>query len=159
MDAVDAITYDSGVSDYFDPILTTIEEFFVHPPEPLRGYDGLFASMTQTYLAHRLIEEINDRFISFCGSTLLPMDMTRSNLIIHHLIGEPLANQLDEILQLIADHLEQHAHLLSGSSILRYHRATRNWQWSEYLHRWPCLVDTLSLDIALNFGSHKIILH
>ncbi|WP_461482224.1 hypothetical protein, partial [Porticoccus sp.] len=91
IDAVDAIANECNISDYTEPVMNVAKEFFIQPPELIDGHHGLSALMDESYLAHRLIEEVNDRFMSRYNMPLVPMDMTRSNLIIHHLIGEPFA--------------------------------------------------------------------
>lgn len=159
MEAVESIADEADLNAYIDPVLTITQEFFVHPPTLLNGCKGLHAIMAQAYLAHRFIEEVNDRFISHCGSALLPMDMIRSNLIIHHLLGEPFSNQLDEATRLIVDHLEQQEDVFSSASFIRYFNASNDGDWSASLNRWPCLVDTLSLNISLNKNIPRVIFH
>jgi hypothetical protein len=46
------------------------------------------------YLAHRLLEELNDVLNASYHCPVIPEDMTRSNLIVHHIIGEPFANNM-----------------------------------------------------------------
>ncbi len=159
MEAVEAIADEAGLGDYLEPILAITQEFFVQPPELLNGHEGLNAIMVEAYLAHRFIEEINDRFVSRYGSTLMPMDMTRSNLIIHHLIGEPFANQLDEAIHLIVDHLEQQEDVFSSAPFLRFFNSADDQDWSDRLNQWPCLVDMLSLNFSLNKIASRIVVH
>lgn len=59
--------------------------------------------MEQAYLAQRLLEEVDDLFALWCGIRLMPYDTTRASLIIHQLIGEPHANQLDALAGLLAE--------------------------------------------------------
>ena len=61
--------------------------------------------MYQAYLAHRLLEELNDALNAIYNCPVIPVDMTRSNLIVHHIIGEPFANQIDGAIQLLNDKL------------------------------------------------------
>ena len=128
VDAVDAITERAGLSEHIEPVMMIAREFFAQPPELLAGHEGMDALMDESYLAHRLIEEVNDRFMANTGSHLIPMDMTRSNLIIHHLIGEPFANQLDQAVHLIVNHLEYYEDVFTGESLLqRLNQAAAHW--------------------------------
>lgn len=62
----------------------------------MRQEKSLLRLMGSAY-AHRLIEEINDRYLLETGQIFIPSDMTTANLIMHQLIGEPFANQLDAL--------------------------------------------------------------
>lgn len=67
-----------------------------HPPK-------LRQLMEQAYLAQRLLEEIDDLFALWHGIRLMPYDTTHASLIIHQLIDEPHANQLDVLASLLAE--------------------------------------------------------
>ncbi|MBV1871702.1 MAG: hypothetical protein KUG83_04070 [Gammaproteobacteria bacterium] len=77
------------------PLIKVSEEFFLNPPEILGNEKNLERLMESSYLTHRMIEEVNDRFLASRGKVLIPVDMITANLIIHNLIGEPFSNQLD----------------------------------------------------------------
>jgi len=155
IDAVDTIASECNISDYTEPVMRVAKEFFVQPPQLLDGHQGLNALMDESYLAHRLIEEVNDRFMSRHSTPLVPMDMTRSNLIIHHLIGEPFANQLDHAVHVIADQL-QNRELVCVPEACKEDRSNR---WANDLRRWPCLMDNLSVNLLLNSATAKILIH
>ena len=63
--------------------------------------ERLEANMYQAYLAHRLLEELNDVLSANYNCPVIPVNMTRSNLIVHHIIGEPFANQIDGAIQAV----------------------------------------------------------
>ncbi len=75
----------------------TCLDYFFSPPPLLAGRSGLNGAMAKAYLCHRLVEELNDCCAVKFAVPLLPVDFTCSNLIIHQLIGEPLANLLDDL--------------------------------------------------------------
>ena len=79
----------AGVAAYVKPFLNLAEDYFLSPPELVQGSPDLLALLDEAYLAHRLIDEVNDRHIKHAKAMLLPIDMTRSNLIVHAIIGEP----------------------------------------------------------------------
>ncbi|TNE75484.1 MAG: hypothetical protein EP334_10235, partial [Gammaproteobacteria bacterium] len=64
IDAVDTIANECNITDYTEPVMSVAKEFFIQPPDLLDGHNGLNALMDESYLAHRLIEEVNDRFMS-----------------------------------------------------------------------------------------------
>ena len=78
------------------PIIKLSEDFFLNPPRIIGHEESLERLMESSYLTHRLIEEVNDRFLLESGKILVPVDMITANLIIHNLIGEPFSNQLDD---------------------------------------------------------------
>ncbi len=80
-----------------DALLNMAEDFFLAPPDAIGESAGLLALMDEAFLAQRLIEEVNDRFIRSHGSALVHVDMTRANIIAHHLVGEPLASRLETL--------------------------------------------------------------
>ncbi|MCB1697946.1 MAG: hypothetical protein H6984_01995 [Pseudomonadales bacterium] len=92
---VTAVSKHLGFYDYASPFLELAEEYFLHPPQDLPADDGLEALLDEAFLAHRLLEEVNDHHIRHLQRPLLPIDMTEANVIVHHLLGDELANKLD----------------------------------------------------------------
>jgi len=145
------LTKDAGIYDYVSTFLAIAQDYFLKPPDAVSRQVGLASLMDQAYLSHRLIEEINDRFIGRCGIPLAPMDMTRSNLIMHHLISEPFANELDLAVQYSLELLmAKEEQVFNSPDFLRYAEQRKARGWSEELSRWPCLASDLA--IQLNFG-------
>lgn len=72
-------------------------EFFFAPPLLLAGRRGMNSAMAKAYLCHRVIEEVNDCYQLRRSYPLLPLDFTCANLIVHQLIGDAVANLLDEV--------------------------------------------------------------
>ena len=71
------------LSTSVNPFLHMAEDFFLAPPEDLGENSGLKALMDEAFLAQRLIEELNDRHIQLKRTQLMPVDMTRANIIVH----------------------------------------------------------------------------
>ena len=158
VDAVDAIATDAGLDVYTEPVMAVAADFFAQPPELLNGHSGLTALMDEAYLAHRLIEEVNDRFMASSGLPLVPMDMTRSNLIIHHLISEPFANQLDQAVHLIVNHLAYTEDLFSSDALVQHLSKTRT-NWAKELKKWPCLMDSMAIQLTLRNANPRMVFH
>jgi hypothetical protein len=102
---VTAVSKHMGFYDYAAPFLDMAEDYFLHPPGALLNDDGLEALMDEAFLAHRLLEEVNDHHIRHLHRPLLPIDMTEANVIVHHLLGDELANQLDQMVHDTAEKL------------------------------------------------------
>lgn len=147
IDVLNAIGINANCSEYTDAVVFVCAELFESPPPVLSNHQDLSALMGKAYLAHRVIEEINEHFAQQCNEPLIPMDMTRSNLIVHQLIGEPFANLLDDIAQIIAEQLER-GHLLLDNGVFNQ-SASRAIAWGIEVNHWPCLTDTLAVDLLL----------
>lgn len=92
-----------GILGAVTPFLKVAEDFFLHPPKRLQQeHSGLDALLDESYLAHRLFEELNDQFLLRCQINLLPRDLTEANLIVHDLIGDPFASELDQMVHQMA---------------------------------------------------------
>ena len=96
---VTQVSTDFGFYRYAAPFLHLAEDFFLQPPEDLSAVVGLEALLDESFLAHRLLEEVNDHHIRALGRSLLPVDMTEANIIVHHLLGDELASRLDGLVR------------------------------------------------------------
>lgn len=94
-----------GFFEYAAPFLHMAEDYFLQPPEELPCDAGLEALLDEAFLAHRLLEEINDHHIRHLQRPLLPVDMTEANTIVHHLLGDSLATRLEQLVQFTASQL------------------------------------------------------
>jgi hypothetical protein len=115
----------------------------------LRAEEGMASLLDRAYYVQRLIEEINDRFLLVAGAPLLTLDMTTANLIIHALIGEPYANQLDTEAASTAAHI---MNLHVGSSPERFYTANQDQRLKMWTAAWRHWSEEFGLDgIALRF--------
>lgn len=147
IDAVREITRQAKIQEYAEIYLRLAEDYFLKPPEIVSGHVGLEELMDEAYLAHRLMEEVNDRFMLRSSIPLVPMDMTMSNLIIHSLIGEPFANELDEAVQFTVERTMMKEHVYDSEEFRAYVEAHRDNQWDSELNNWPCLTDQLAINL------------
>jgi len=90
---------------YVAPFLHMAEDFFTNPPEDAPVAHGLEALLDESYLAHRLLEEVNDYHIRNLGHPLLPLDMTAANIIVYCLLGETVGSRLETIVQRASEEL------------------------------------------------------
>ena len=160
VDVLSIIGINANCCEYTEAVVNFCIGAFDQTLPQLKGQNTkeqneLATLMAQAYIAHRVIEEVNEHFSRQCNEPLIPMDMTRSNLIIHQLIGEPLANQLDLVAQDVAEQLERD-YLRLDSGIFDQN-ASREIAWGIEVTHWPCLTDTLAVDLLLGQGSSKAV--
>lgn len=156
IEAISEITQEAGIFDGILPLLNIASDYFLAPPDIIGEHGQLEALLDEAYLAHRLLEEVNDRFIGYCGIPLAPMDMTRANVIAHELIGEPYANELDQAVLFSAE-LLLNQYSFAGESFKHYIALHKSRGWSQELQRWPCLTEDLA--IVLDFSNTKDPVH
>jgi len=155
IDAVRELTQQAGIYDQVSKFLEMAEGFFTQPPKLITEREGLDALMDEAYLAHRLLEEINDRVLIRCGFPLTPMDMTRANIIVHQLIGEPFANRLDFMVLYAIEQYMDKSEPLDNPTLQRYIETHRKNGWETELKRWPCLAENLSINLSLTPRTRK----
>ncbi len=80
-------------------------------PDDLPQDGGLEALLDEAFLAHRLLEEVNDHHIRHLQRPLLPLDMTEANIIVHHLLGDEFATRLEQLVQFTAAQLLHREHV------------------------------------------------
>ncbi|WP_193163477.1 hypothetical protein [Microbulbifer hainanensis] len=81
----------------FTPVRELIGRYFAEPQERHPDHVGLGALLDDAYLAHRVLEEINEQLQPACGLPLLPMDPMVANLVVRELLGETFAVELDAV--------------------------------------------------------------
>ncbi len=148
LDAAHAVAREAGIEAQVKPVLKLAEQFFLSPPSILEGHQGLDALLDEAYLAHRLVEEVNDRYITHLGQPLIPLDTTVANVIAHQLIGEPFANQLDEAVHHAVDELLDEQ-VFQQSSVQEYRTRLSNPQTVAAWQNWPCLSRQLGVELGL----------
>lgn len=151
LETLDGLMRASGIDRHGRVFLTIAEDFFLQPPELVQHDCGLKALIDEAYLAHRLIEEVNDRLLMLCGLPLTPMDMTLSNIIVHDLLGEEFANQLDLAVHYAIEALFQPDNLAESANLAQFVASHKASDWGERLRNWPCLAGDSA--IHLNFAN------
>lgn len=148
LDAANSVARDAGIEAQVKPVLKVAEQFFLTPPEVMHGHQGLDALLDEAYLAHRLVEEVNDRYITHLGQPLIPLDTTVANVIAHQLIGEPFANQLDEAVHHALEGLLDEQ-VFQQSSVQAYRARLSSPQTLAAWQSWPCLSRQLGVELGL----------
>lgn len=146
--AAQQVAREAGIEAQIKPVLKVAEQFFLQPPALMAGHEGLEGLLDEAYLAHRLVEEVNDRYITHLGAPLIPLDTTVANLIAHQLIGESFANQLDQAVQHAVDGMLDDASF-ARSSVQAYRERLHSPQTDAAWQRWPCLSRQLGVELQL----------
>ncbi len=149
LDAANEVAREAGIESQIKPVLKIAEHFFIQPPAIMAGHEGLDSLLDEAYLAHRLVEEINDLYIKHFGLPLIPLDTTVANLIAHQLIGEAFANQLDEAVHHAIDEmLNEESFALE--SVESYRERLNSPDTQAAWKRWPCLSRQLGVELELD---------
>ena len=148
LDAANAVAREAGIEGQVKPVLRLAEQFFLSPPDVLEGHQGLDALLDEAYLAHRLVEEVNDRYIVHLGQPLIPLDTTVANVITHQLIGEPFANQLDEAVHHAVEEMLDDS-VFRQDSVQAYRTRLNDPQTTAAWQSWPCLSRRLGVELGL----------
>lgn len=159
IEALDELTRSAGIYDYAERFLAMAEDFFINPLELVSEHSGMHQLIDEAYLAHRLIEEINDRTAVAYGIPLAPMDMTMSNIIIHELLGEEFANQLDLAVHYAIESFFNSEEFAEDPAFLRYVDMRRQRGWEDTLERWPCLAGDSAVYIELEDSLPTTVTH
>ncbi|WP_312931729.1 hypothetical protein [Pseudomonas sp.] len=138
LEAAYAVARQAGIEAQIKPVLQIAEAYFLLPPSELQGHVGLDCLLDEAYLAHRLVEEVNDLYIRHFSQPLIPLDTTVANLIAHQLIGEAFANQLDEVVHHSVDEMLDDQSF-AAESVEQYRDTLCSPETGEAWKRWPCL--------------------
>jgi hypothetical protein len=148
LDAANEVAQQAGIEDQIKPVLRIAEEFFSAPPDIMNGHEGLDSLLDEAYLAHRLVEEVNDLYIKHFGQPLIPVNTTVASVIAHQLIGEAFANQLDEVVHHALDKM-LNEDSFSLESVEAYRERLSSPDTQAAWKRWPSLSRQLGIGLEM----------
>ncbi|MDY7562503.1 hypothetical protein QN382_17255 [Pseudomonas sp. 10B1] len=149
LEAANAVAIEAGIEAQIKPVLKIAEQFFLQPPAIMAGHEGLDSLLDEAYLAHRLVEEVNDLYIKHFGQPLIPSNTTVASVIAHQLIGEAFANQLDEAVHHAVDEmLDEDSFALE--SVEAYRERLKSPDTEAAWKRWPSLSRQLGVGLDLD---------
>lgn len=140
---------EAGLIQYVQPVVRLASEFFLTPPQAVKGDAGLASQMYKAYLAHRLLEEVNETYIHRVGQPMVPLDMTLSNVILHTLIGEPFANDLDQLVDVAIKRLFGPATAYQNPEFRAFMDRRETSNLVHIWRRWPSMSGEMGLTSAL----------
>lgn len=136
---------------YVQPFLEMCCTYFIKPPSIIENVSGLEGLLDKAYMAHRVLEELNDQVMSLSGGVpLAPMDMSMANLIGHTLIGDELANQLDHLVLLTIETTKVDNTVFEDNKVKKQLEEHRLTGWAQVSERWPSFTKDCSLHLNLN---------
>ena len=146
LEALNEASLQVGIHRFISPFLDIAEENFmaITRDQPVSGLDLL---LDKAYFAHRLIEEVNDQYLVKTGSTLIPMNMTWANLIVHSILGEEFANQLDEIVDDTVDKMMRSQAIYHEQKFREFVQDRSAEEWIRIWSRWNCLSNNLGIEL------------
>lgn len=145
---LDRLVEELGISGKVQDQITTAKGFLDIPATIVSRDQALEATMYQAYLAWRLVEELNDIVHVQCGKPIISLDVTTSNLIVHHIIGEPFANQLDDTIQ---NHIDRLARSVEKGFIVQNKLQTMSNNLNKVLESsHPSLAEVCNIRLALH---------
>lgn len=141
LSAVKFLSKSTGILKKTEIFYRIAEDYLMSPLQEVGSHNGLLAFINEAYFTHRLIEELNDKINIAFGAPIVPFDMTTSNLVVHEIIGEEIANKLDGIIFYLIEStfnnddipITTHSH---------YKMQHDNIDWERVLKSWPNLKDT-----------------
>jgi len=147
LEAAHSVALEAGIESQITPVLKIAEAYFLQPPEVMAGHVGVDCLLDEAYLAHRLVEEVNDLYIRHFQQPLIPFDTTMANLIAHQLIGEDFANQLDEVVHHSVDEM-LNEDSFAAESVEAYRDTLISPETGAAWKRWPCLSRQLGVELG-----------
>ena len=151
LEAAHDVALQAGIESQIKPVLKIAEHFFIAPPAIMAGHEGLDGLLDEAYLAHRLVEEVNDLYIRHLGQPLIPMNTTVASVIAHQVIGEAFANQLDEVVHHAIDEM-LNDDSFSLESVEAYRERLASPDTDAAWKRWPSLSRQLGVGLELECG-------
>ncbi len=148
LDAAHEVAIEAGIEGQIRPVLRIAEHFFFFFPDIMQGHEGLDSLLDEAYLAHRLVEEVNDLYIKHFGQPLIPSNTTVASVIAHQLIGEQFANQLDEAVHHAVDQLLDDEDF-ALDSVEAYREKLSSPDTEAAWKRWPSLSRQLGIGLEL----------
>ncbi len=147
LEALDEASQEAGIHSFVAPFLDIAEENFMSPVTQGQPLNGLDLLLDKAYFAHRLIEEVNDQYLIKAGSALIPMNMTWANLIIHSILGEHFANELDVIVDKTVDQMMRSQAIYHEEKFKEFIHNRSAEEWISIWSRWNCLSNNLGIEL------------
>lgn len=150
LEAAQSVANNASMRPQLIPVLKVAEAFFLQP-EQVEGVNeshrGLLLLLDEAYLAHRLVEEVNDHYVAHGGESLIPMNNTRANLIVHDMLGEEYAGRLDSaVYEAVAGLLPDE--IFDSPAFLAYREGVGERDRHEMWRRWPNMAAELGVGLS-----------
>jgi len=136
---------------YTHTLLQQAESYFFEPPAIINNSTSAIEQLlAQAYLCHRLLEELNDQVATMRGLILAPIDTTDSNIIIHTLLGDDLANTLDQSILIQLELATPNSVIFNDETVKELTSMRQQQGWDDIKERWPCLNEEVTTLLSLD---------
>ena len=118
-----------GLEKEVDCILETVLNYWIEGDDVIPDELGIIGLMDDAYCSLTLLQAVSDHYRLMTGKHLFPDDLSKANLAMHRIIGEPYVSELDTLVvrtmkeacvidsvKKLADE-EKRVHLDAGSTI------------------------------------------
>ena len=150
LEALAESTQDAGIYSTVIDVIRLAQSYFdghsTDDKEPL----SMVVLLNHAYLAHRLMEEVNDRFMARVGIPLIPMDLSVSNVIVHAIIGPEFGEKLDRVVAFSLDTYFKDLSEFESAEFNAYISAHKDQNCADTMNNWPCLALTSSISLSAN---------
>ena len=148
LEAAQSVANHAKMRPQLIPVLKVAETFFLESAKEIPDtHSGLLLLLDEAYLAQRLIEEVNDHYVAHGGESLIPMNNTRANLIVHELLGEEYANQLDTaVFEAVAGLLPDE--IFQSPAFIAYKEGVGEQDRHDLWRRWPNMAEELGIGLS-----------
>ncbi|WP_252177719.1 hypothetical protein [Endozoicomonas sp. 4G] len=147
LEALDQAAKELDIESFISPFLSIAEENFLAPVLQSQNNVGLFDLLDKAYFTHRLIEEVNDSYLSRIGCALVPINMTWANLIIHAILGEEFGNELDSIVEQTVRHMIRSQERYNDRMFKDFVNNRNPEQWVSTWSKWNGLSNGMGVEL------------
>lgn len=147
LEAAQSVANHAKMRPQLIPVLKVAEDFFLQPGAMPESHRGLLGLLDEAYLAHRLVEEVNDRYVNHGGESLIPMSNTKANVIVYELLGEEYANQLDAAVDEAVNGLLPED-VFDSPAFLAYKAGIDEDVRQDMWRRWPNMAEELGVGLT-----------
>ncbi|WP_119396182.1 hypothetical protein [Salinibius halmophilus] len=134
LEVVEQDATELGLEEAMQPFVNVAIDYFLSPPAQIKQRQGLAGLLHTAYLAHRMLEELNDNYLSRTGQPLIPRNLVTANLVVHELIGSELASELEQLISQMTSILSARFNKIPSSLLKQSTDAP-------VFERWPCFGD------------------
>jgi uncharacterized membrane protein YkvA (DUF1232 family) len=103
----------AGVADEAAPILEAAARYFLEPQDFIPDRMGLYGLLDDAYQTNSFVARTSELYQHYTGRPLLALDLSSMNAVARSVIGEPLARQLDQVVDSTVQSIVQQIQLLA----------------------------------------------
>lgn len=103
----------AGVANEAAPILEAAARYFLEPQDFIPDQMGLYGLLDDAYQSNRFVARTSELYQQYTGRPLLALDLSGMNTRARSIIGEPLASQLDQVVDSTVQSIIQQIQLLA----------------------------------------------